>query len=81
LPIFVLLLVVLLLLRLLLHDDTTETRRTFFNDALLLLLVVVVFLLRDFKSGDVTLCVRVYNVCVCVWLKNDDSDEKQGGGG
>jgi hypothetical protein len=76
LPIFVRILVVLLLLRLLLHDDTTETRRTFFNDALLL--VVVVFLLRDFKSGDVTLCVRVYNLCV--WLKNDDSDEKQGGG-
>jgi len=23
---------------------------------------------------------RLYNVCVCVWLKNDDSDEKQGGG-
>ena len=61
-----------------LHDDTTETRRTFFNDALLLLLLLV-FLLRDFSFGDVTLCVCAFITCVCVWLKNDDSDEKQGG--
>tara|TARA_Y100000746_G_scaffold105565_1_gene90031 strand:- start:850 stop:1176 length:327 start_codon:yes stop_codon:yes gene_type:complete len=61
----------LFFLRLLLRD-TTETNRTFFNDALLLLLLLLlVFCLRDF-SGDVTLCVCVYNVCVCL-VKNDDS--------
>ena len=67
---FFLLLFLLFFLRLLLRD-TTETNRTFFNDALLLLLLLLVFCLRDF-SGDVTLCVCVYNVCVCL-VKNDDS--------
>ena len=64
---FLFFLILVVLLRLFLNDNT-ETRTFLINDSLLLLLllvvlVLVVFLLRCF-SGDVTLCVCVYNACV-----------------